>query len=406
MKISSTKPSKRPAQGTELDHLRARAFAAEGGVGAARQKSALEVERDHGDEHEHQRERGREPVFRRIVEQRVDPGRQGEDAAGKPDDRLRAEQGERIDEGEQRAGQDGGRHQRRRDGKRGAQLAGAENLRRLLVGGVDRHQRARRQQIDEGESVEHGHQHQPGHREDVEGQPGKPGDVAHEYVDQPGIGAEQIGERDRGEKRRRQIGERCGELDQRLARHVGAAHRPGQHDPDDQAEQSGPGAEDERVLERSDIEPAGEHLAEMIEREPVLAFHAAEQQRDERKHHQHDQRDHGRAHHHMFEPQPPAQAPALKAGRQRGGIGGHRIVPSLRASSGRVGKGAVNNPGPRHAKFIAPCPRDDRRARRQRDAWARRTQNACAFLPTLRLSRSMRKLELARRARPTPRRAD
>ena len=94
-----------------------------------------------------------EPIFRRIVEQRVDAGRQREDAPGQPDDRLRAEQSERVDEGEQRAREDRGGDERRGDGERGAQLACAEDLRRLLVGGVDRKERARGEQVDEREGV-------------------------------------------------------------------------------------------------------------------------------------------------------------------------------------------------------------------------------------------------------------
>ena len=221
----------------------------------------------------------------------------------------------RVDEGEQRARQDRRRHQRRRDRQRGAQLAGAEDLRRLLVGGVDRLQRARGQQIDERERVQHRHQHQPGHREDVEGEPGQAGDVAHEHVDQPGIGAEQIDERDGGEKRRRQIGQRRGELDQPLAGHVGAAHRPGQQQADHQAEQPGPGAEDQRVLERVDVEPARTAPRSKCSRlRPCSPLHAAEQQRQERQHDQHDQRHDGAAHDHVLEPHR-ARAAAAARGR-------------------------------------------------------------------------------------------
>ncbi len=46
---------------------------------------------------------GGERVFRRIVEQRVDAGRQRDDAAGQPDDRLRAKQRDGVDERQQRA---------------------------------------------------------------------------------------------------------------------------------------------------------------------------------------------------------------------------------------------------------------------------------------------------------------
>ena len=41
---------------------------------------------------------------------------------------------------------------------------------------------------------------------------------------------------------------------------------------DQQAEQPGPGAEDQRVLERIEIEPPGQHLGEMIEAQTVLAL--------------------------------------------------------------------------------------------------------------------------------------
>ena len=307
-----------PAQGAELHQLRPRTLAGERHVGAPRQECALQVKGDHGDEHEHERQRGRQSVFRRIIEQRVDAGRQREDAGGQPDDRLRAEQGERIHEREQRAGEDRGRNQRSGDRERGAQLAGAENLRRLLVGGIDREERARGQKIDERERVHDRHEHQPRHGEDVEGEPGQAGGVAHQHVDQPGIGAEQIGQRDGGEKRRRQIGERGGQLNERLARHVGAAHRPCQHQAENQAEQARPGAEDQRILERGEIEASGQDLAEMIEAEPILALDAAEQQRQQRQHHEHDERDDGAPHHHMLELEPGAQRWPREAGMQRG----------------------------------------------------------------------------------------
>ncbi len=185
----------------------------------------------------------------------------------------------------------------------GAQLAGAEDLRGLLIGRVDREQRRGRQQIDEREGVQHRDQHQAGHREHVEGEERQAEHVAHQHVDQAGVRAEQIDEGDGGEERRRKVGQRGGDLDQRLARHVGAAHRPGEREPDDQAEQAGPGAENERVLQRLHIEPAGQHLLEMLEAQAAFALHAAEQQREQRQHHEHDEREDRAAHDEVLEPQ-------------------------------------------------------------------------------------------------------
>ena len=105
-KTAAQNPSTTHRAGPERDDLRPAALAAERDVGAPGQVPALEGERHHRDRDEDQRQRGRQPVARRMVEQRVDPRRQRDDAPGQPDDRLRAEEGDGVDESHQGARQD------------------------------------------------------------------------------------------------------------------------------------------------------------------------------------------------------------------------------------------------------------------------------------------------------------
>ena len=164
---------------------------------------------------------------------------------------------------------------------------------RLLQRGVDRLQRARRQEVDEREGVEHGHQHQPRHREDVEGERRQAGDVAQEAIDEAGVGAEQVHERDGGEERRGDVGDDGDQVDEAAGRRVGPADRPRQRQPDGDAEHRRPRAEDERVDQRLRVEPAAERLPEVGEREVAALAEAAPHQGRQRQHDEQDER-HGR----------------------------------------------------------------------------------------------------------------
>src|SRR5262249_38523260 len=69
-------------------------------------------------------------------------------------------------------------------------------------------------------------------------------------------------------------------------------------------------------LERGEIEPAGQDLAEMVEAQPRLTLHAAEEEREERQDHEHDERENGAPHDHVLEPQARAPGRPRKARRQ------------------------------------------------------------------------------------------
>ena len=294
----------------------------------------LQIERGDGNDDEQERQGGGQPVLGRIVEQRVDARGQRDDARGQAEDRLRAEQGDRVHECQQRARQHRRRDQRQRHEQRGAQPAGAQDLRGLLVGGVHRLQRARCQQEHEREGVQHRDQHQAGHREHVEREPGRAQHVAQEHVDQAGIGAEQVHIGDGRQERRRKIGERGRRPEQGRKWHVGAAHGPGHRQPDEDAEEPGPGPQHQGVGKGLDVEPARERLGEMLKRQPVLAAHAAHQEEQERQHDQHDQRRNRGSHHAGFEPWQKARPRAADLTGPA-----HRGAPRYASGHGRHGAG-------------------------------------------------------------------
>ncbi len=199
--------------------------------------------------------------------------------------------------------------------------------------------------IHVGKRMQHRDENEARHREDVEGQPRQAGHVAHEHVDEPGIRAEQVDEGDGGQKRRREVRQAGGELQQPLAGHIGAADRERHQHADQEAEQAGPGAEDERVLERLQVEASGQHLAEMIEAQSPFAAHAADEQRQQRQHHQDHERRDGSAHDHVLEPRPHAKGRTPRAGLQRD-IRGSRAwmdggAAHVRAQGGALPSGLV-----------------------------------------------------------------
>ena len=149
--------------------------------------------------------------------------------------------------------------------------------------------------------MQHRDQNEARHGENIEAEPRQTEDVARKGVDQAGVGAEQIDEGDRGQERRREIGEIGGQGDERLARYVRARHRPGQRQSEQQAEQSRPSAQNQRVEECLNIKPARESLGEIFEGEAILTPDTSDQQEAERQYHEYEQGDDRAAHDEIFQ---------------------------------------------------------------------------------------------------------
>ena len=128
-------------------------------------------------------------------------------------------------------------------------------------------------------------------REDVERQPGRAHHLAQEDVDQAGVGAEQVDVGDGRQERRGEIGEGCRDAEQGWGRHVGPAHGPSHGQSYDNTEETGPRAEHQRVAQGLQVEAARQRLGEVLERQPLLAAQAADQEEEQRQHDQNDEGD-------------------------------------------------------------------------------------------------------------------
>src|SRR5262249_59232991 len=101
----------------------------------------------------------------------------------------------------------------------------------------------------------------------------------------------------------------------------------GQADRD--AEDGGPGPEDERVPEGLEVEAASQRAAEVLEREPAVGRDAAPSQRDQREHDQDEQRQRGGAERDVLGGQPPSRAEARsRRGERRRPWAAPAILPA------------------------------------------------------------------------------
>jgi len=196
------------------------------------------------------------------------------------------------------------------------QPAGAQDLRRFLVGRIDRLQRRRREQIDVRERVRHRHQDEARHREDVEGEGRRAHHIAQKRIDEPGIWAEQGDVGDCQEKGRREIGERRREAHECLAGEIGARDRPGERHADRDAEKRAQRAQLERVQQRGAIERARQHPNEIAQRKPAVLGKAAIKKKEDRQHDEHGDRERSPDRDDMLRAQPPRFHPALPCQRR------------------------------------------------------------------------------------------
>ena len=99
-------------------------------IGTPVEVTALQRKPDHSEHDQHKRQRRCLPPARWIAaDGRVNARGQKNDLRGHPDDRLRPEQGERVDRRQKRAARDRGRDQRQVHAQRGLPAARTEDLR-------------------------------------------------------------------------------------------------------------------------------------------------------------------------------------------------------------------------------------------------------------------------------------
>ena len=220
--------------------LGAHAAAADRDVGAPLQIAALQGEPRHRQRHQHERQRGRLAPARRIAaDGGVDAGRQEHDLRRRADDRLRPEQGKRVDGSQQRPAGDRRRDEGQIDAQRGLPALRAQHLRQLFERGVDRLQRAVGEEIREGKDMDADDEDNAGHAEDVDG----PGLEAESGPQQPvelaGIGSEQDDVGERGQVGWRDVGERDQRMHDVPQGHVAARRRPCQRHAESYAHEAG-----------------------------------------------------------------------------------------------------------------------------------------------------------------------
>ncbi len=245
-----------PAPGPQRDHPPFATLAGDGGVAPAAQYPALQPE--HQDGNGKQRHRvGRgfldpDRIFEKLPELR----RYHVETGGQCDQRRRAEQCDGFEETYDDAADDRRRHQRQRNPQRGAQRAGAEDIRRIFH--FRRHQIERRTGEHEGVGKRrHGdHQDQARHRIDIEDAVSGAGQCHPDLVEPAGIRAGQKNPADRTEIGRRHKGGEHHQPNERLGRHIGTGDRPRDRDAEAGGKQGDPDAKFQRVgqrLEMSDI---------------------------------------------------------------------------------------------------------------------------------------------------------
>ena len=128
----------------------------------------LGAQQHHGEHQQRQRGRGGELGLGRILEQAPDLRRHGVEAGRQRQDRGRAEQRHRLQERDQRAGEQRRQRERHGDAPRRDPGAAAEDRGRVLQVARNAVERVRHQHEDIREGVAGDDEDQPGERVDVE----------------------------------------------------------------------------------------------------------------------------------------------------------------------------------------------------------------------------------------------
>ena len=186
----------------EPDQARRAVLAAQHGIAAAAQRQRLRAQQHDGQQQQRQRGGGGELGLGRELEQAPDLGGERMEAGRNGEDRGRAEQVQRLQEGDQRAGQQGRQRKRHGDAPRGLPGPRAQHRRGVLE--LARHavERVGDQDEDVGKGVAGDDEDQAWQRVDVEQRlVGRhAGERAPELVQQAGVGR---GQHLPGDRRRR-----------------------------------------------------------------------------------------------------------------------------------------------------------------------------------------------------------
>ena len=258
-----------PFPGAELDAPRCPAFAAEHGVTAAAEDPLLAPEQEHRHDQQGHGAGRRHVEARRELEIAPDLGGEHVEAGRQGQDRRRAEHGEGLDDGDERAGEHGRQDHRQGDApQRPARLA-AENgggfleVGRHLVEGVgDQREHERERIAGDGED-------QAGEGVDVEQRLRlvEPENPAVDVVEDAAVGRGKHRPGDGAEEGRRHEGGCDQAAHQALSRHVGSGDQPGErrrHHAGKEADASGHGQRDQEGPADGGI---GEQARQVGERE-------------------------------------------------------------------------------------------------------------------------------------------
>ena len=284
---------RRPAPALHLDLARRAVFAADHRKAAAAEQEFLALQQQDRQQQQRHGGGGGEFEFRRILEQAPDLRRHGVEAGRQRQDRGRAEQRHRLQERDQRAGDQRRQRQGNRDAPRRGPGLAAENGGGVLQFARHVVERVGDQHEHERKGVAGDHEDDPGQRIDVEQRIGSaPVSIAIELVQQAAVRRRQQFPGDRAEKRRRHERGRHQRADGLPPRHVGARHQPADRRGDHAADHRRRGGDDRGGQQRIEEIRVGEQRDEILQRRmPRLVGEGEDRQP---RHRQHDQHDHDR----------------------------------------------------------------------------------------------------------------
>ncbi len=214
------------------------------------------------------------------------------EAGGQRQDRRRAEQRHRLQEGDQGAGDEG--RQRQRDGdapRRGPRLA-AENGGCIFQFAGHVIQRVGDEDEHEGERVAGDDKNDSGQRIDVEQMRVglSPGHQAVKLVEQSAVGRRQQFPGHSTQKRRRHERRRDQRADELPPRHIGARHQPSHRCRDEAADRGGGDGDDRGGQQRIEEIRIGEQRDEILQRRVIgLVGDAVDRKPRQRQYDQQDQ---------------------------------------------------------------------------------------------------------------------
>ena len=238
-----------PTPSSKLDDARAKRLTGNGCKAAASEHALLQQHQCPGHRHEDDRDRGGRAVERRRpVGQLENVSGQHRDVGGRAEHGRDAVDAEHHDEGQQHAGDDGGRDQREGDGEQRSDRADACDLRRLLQARIHVAQRRGGEQVDIGGVIHAEHQNESGHGVEIDS-PVEPGPRQH-GVDEAGPGRAQDRPGDAGDQRGHEQRDQARGGDEASPWRVGAHDDPGKGQSDHDRQRGAAGAGNQQIDQR------------------------------------------------------------------------------------------------------------------------------------------------------------